>query len=114
MSDTPASTSSRVSEFFGKIGFTHERKALALSILGLFSSYFLLLMLIARDQMPEWYPAFSAMFALYFIAFFGVAAHWFWGRWVAIGLGSWGATIAIWGCITQRSLETPLVVLGVS
>jgi hypothetical protein len=113
MSDTPSSLS-RVREVLGNIGYTHERKALALSILGLFSSYFLLLMLVARDQMPEWYPAFSAMFALYFIAFFGVAAHWFWGRWVAIGLGTWGATIAIWGIITQRSFEPALVILGVT
>lgn len=108
------STVSRVRNAFGNIGFTHERKALALSILGLFSSYFLLIMLIARDQMPEWYPAFAAMFGMYFLAFFGVAAHWFWGRWVAIGLGTWGTTIAVWGAITQRSLELPLVILGVT
>ena len=116
MSENSSSTTSigRIRDALGRVGFTHERKALALSILGLFSSYFLLLMLIARDQMPEWYPAFSAMFALYFIAFFGVAAHWFWGRWVAIGLGSWGATIAIWGCITQRAFEPALVILGVT
>lgn len=101
-------------EKIGQLGFTHERKALALSLLGLFSSYFLLLMLIARSEMPEWFPAFAAMFGLYFISFFGVAAHWFWGRWVAIGVGSWGATIAVWGIITARAFEPALVFLGVT
>jgi hypothetical protein len=98
----------------GEIGFTHERKALALAILGLFSSYFLLLMLIARTEMPEWFPAFAAMFGLYFVTFFSVASHWFWGRWVAIGVGTWGATIAIWGIITTRELQPALVILGLT
>ncbi len=104
----------RLREQAGRIGLAHERKALALAILGLFSSYFLLLTLIAKDSMPEWFPAFTSMFLMYFLAFFGVAAHWFWGRWVAIGLGSWGATIAVWGCITQRAFEPALVILGVT
>jgi hypothetical protein len=110
----PQPTWKNLGERLGKIGFTHERKALALSLLGLFSSYFLLLMLMARSEMPEWFPAFAAMFALYFISFFGVAAHWFWGRWVAIGVGSWGATIAVWGVITARALEPALVFLGIT
>ena len=99
-------------EKLGQIGFTQERKALALTVLGLFTGYFLLLVMIARTEMPEWYPAFAAMFGLYFITFFGVAAHWFWGRWVAIGIGSWGATIAIWGVVTARAFEPALVFLG--
>jgi hypothetical protein len=111
---TVKSLAERLGQSFGQLGFTHERKALALAVLGLFSSYFALLMLIARNDMPEWFPAFSAMFALYFITFFAVAAHWFWGRWVAIGIGSWGATIAAWGVVTTRELSPPLVILGVS
>jgi hypothetical protein len=113
-SQQPQPTWKTLGERIGKLGFTHERKALALSLLGLFSSYFLLLTLIARSELPEWLPAFSAMFALYFISFFGVAAHWFWGRWVAIGVGSWGATIAVWGVITTRAFEPALVFLGVT
>jgi hypothetical protein len=111
---TVKSWADKMQQSLGSLGFTHERKALALSILALFSAYFLLLVLIARTEMPEWFPAFSAMFTLYFLAFFGVAAHWFWGRWVAIGVGSWGATIAIWGVITTRELSPPLVILGIT
>jgi hypothetical protein len=101
-------------ERLGKIGFVQERKALALSLLGIFTSYFLLLVLAVRTEMPEWLPAFAALFAMYFIAFFSVAAHWFWGRWIAIGVGSWGATIAAWGIVQMRELSGPLVFIGIT
>jgi len=104
----------KLKERLGRVGFTGERKALALFLLSLFSGYFLLLMLVVRTELPEWFPAFSAMFALYVTTFFGVAAGWFWGRWVAIGLGSWGVTIAVWGVVTARELVPPLIILGVS
>ena len=105
---------SKILERLGEIGLAGERKALSLFILSLFTCYFLLLCLVVRSELPEWFPAFTAMFAMYAITFFGVAAGWFWGRWVAIGLGYWGATIAMWGVVSARSLEPALVILGVS
>lgn len=104
----------KVSEKLSHIGLQGERKAVALTMLGFFAGFFFLLRMAARTEMPEWLPAFTAMFALYMLTFLGVAAGWFWGRWVAIGVGTWGATIAVWGVVQTRELSTPLVVLGIS
>ncbi len=111
---TPARPVSKLSRTLGNIGLTGERRALSAFVLSLFTCYFLLLSLIVREQMPEWFPAFITMFAMYAITFFGVTAGWFWGRWVAIGLGYWGATIAVWGIVQARELSLPLVILGVT
>jgi hypothetical protein len=110
----PATPQSKIARTLGQIGLTGERRALALFILSLFTCYFLLLALVMQQQMPEWFPAFIAMFGMYAIAFFGVASGWFWGRWVAIGLGYWGLTIAGWGIVQMRELSPPLVILGVT
>lgn len=110
----PTPPVSKISEALGRIGLTGERRALASFVLSLFTCYFLLLALVVQQQMPEWFPAFIAMFAMYAVTFFGVSAGWFWGRWVGIGLGYWGLTIAGWGIIQSRELSMPLVVLGVT
>jgi hypothetical protein len=102
----------KVQSQLGKIGLIGERKAISLLILALFSGYFLILTLVAKDQLPEWYPAFAAMLAMYGITFFSVAANWFFGRWIAVGIGSWGATMAVWGMISQRELNPVLLFLG--
>ncbi len=104
----------KFSEKLSHIGLQGERKAVSLLILAFFAGFFFLLRTVARTEMPEWLPAFTAMFALYILTFLGVAASWFWGRWVAIGVGTWGATIAVWGVVQTRELSTPLVVLGLS
>ncbi|MSP61002.1 MAG: hypothetical protein EXR72_11785 [Myxococcales bacterium] len=71
-------------------GLIGERKAIALLCLGFYASYFLLMALILGSQAPEWVPLFGGWAACYTIAFFAVAAGWFWGRWFALGLGLWG------------------------
>ncbi len=62
--------------------------------------------------MPEFFPMFAAMTVIYVVAFFGVAAEWFWGRWFATGLGYWGTTMVIWAWVATRQLPTPLVIFG--
>lgn len=98
----------------GRVGLVGERKAVSLLILGFFMAFFGLLTLVAKTEMPEWVPAFTAMLAMYAVTFFAVAANWFFGRWIAIGVGTWGATMAAWGVVSQRELSPPLVFLGVT
>ncbi len=102
----------KLGDTLGRVGMTNERKALALLVMGFFTTFFFLLVMQAKDNLPEWFPAFTAMFSIYVIAFLGVAANWFWGRWVAVGLGSWGATIAIWGMVSAREVVPALAFLG--
>lgn len=74
-----------------------ERRALALILLGFCTSIFAIL---ALAQGGAWVPCFSAMAVTYGLAFFAVAAEWFWGRWYAMGLASSGITMAVLGLAT--------------
>src|SRR4029079_361479 len=73
----------------GSVGLVGERKAMALLCLGFYTTLFFMIGLSARTELPEWVPVFSAMTLMYALAFFSVAAEWFWGRWFATGLGYW-------------------------
>jgi hypothetical protein len=96
------------------IGLVGERKAVSLLALGFFTTYFFLLTMLARTELPEYVPMFAGLLAVYVVAFMGVAAEWFWGRWFAIGLGYWGISMAIMAFVTTRSLPTPILIFGVA
>jgi hypothetical protein len=75
-----------------EIGFERFRRALAALALSLFVCLYLMVSL----NPPEgWGPAFVALAACYALAFLGVAAEWFWGRWFASGLGWSGVMVAV-------------------
>lgn len=99
----------------GSVGMVGERKALALLCLGFYTTLFFMITLSARDPgngIPEWAPVFTAMTLMYGVAFFSVAAEWFWGRWFATGLGYWGLTTTIFSAIMTKSLPTAMIVFG--
>jgi hypothetical protein len=75
-----------------EIGFERTRRALAALALSLFVFFYLLLSFNAPEG---WGPAFLALSMCYAVAFMGVAAEWFWGRWFADGLGWSGLLVAV-------------------
>src|SRR5690242_4515386 len=89
---------------FGLVG---ERKAIALLCLGFFTTLFAINALFSPA--PELTPLFAGLAACWGIAFFAVAADWFWGRWFAVGLGNFGWTSAAWIMLSEGFL-TPLFV----
>ena len=96
----------------GSVGLVGERKALALLCLGFYTTLFFMIGLSARTELPEWVPVFSAMTLMYTLAFFSVAAEWFWGRWFATGLGYWGMTMTVMAWVTTRSLPPAMIIFG--
>jgi hypothetical protein len=96
----------------GSVGLVGERKALALLCLGFYTTLFFMICISARTELPEWVPVFTAMFLMYGVAFFAVAAEWFWGRWFATGLGYWGMTMMVMAWVTTRSLPPAMVIFG--
>lgn len=99
-------------ERLGRIGLVGERKATALLCLGFYTSLFALIAILAGLQMPELMPLYIAMGVIYGVAFFAVAAEWFWGRWFATGLAYWGCTMTGWAIVSLRALPTPLIIFG--
>lgn len=79
-------------ERFNSLGFERTRRALAGLGLSLFLALYLLVSLNAPDG---WGPAFLALATCYLVAFLGVVAEWFWGRWFAAGLGWSGIMVAV-------------------
>ena len=109
----------KVSAALGRIGFLGERKAISLLILGYYVALFALMYVIVSGvipggENPQLVPMVLALLVMYGITFFGVAAGWFFGRWVAIGIGSWGATMSVWAMISQRELNGVLVFFGLT
>ena len=96
----------------GSVGLVGERKALALLCLGFYTTLFFMIGISARTELPEWVPVFTAMFLMYGLAFFSVAAEWFWGRWFATGLGYWGMTMTVMAWVTTRSLPPAMIIFG--
>lgn len=73
-----------------------ERRAISLLILGFYTTLFVLGALGMGDA---WFRCFLALGLVYGIAFFGLAAEWFWGRWFAMGIGASGVSMALLGLI---------------
>ena len=83
----------KILERLNQVGFERARRATAALALSLF--VFLYLVLALNPPLPGWTPAFGALALCYGVAFMGVAAEWFWGRWFAIGLGWSGVMMAV-------------------
>jgi hypothetical protein len=78
------------------IGFERTRRAVAALTLSLLLSFHLVLaLLLFLNGQPALVPALIALSVCYGVAFMGVAAEWFWGRWFAEGLGWSGVMIAV-------------------
>jgi hypothetical protein len=90
-SDVKSEVSSILERLNG-IGLERTRRAVAALALSLF--VFLYLLISVNPPSEEWRLAFLAMSACYGVAFMGVAAEWFWGRWFAAGLGWSGVMVA--------------------
>src|SRR5216110_1497287 len=73
-------------------GFEKTRRSVAALSLSFFVTLYLML---SFNAPPGWWPALMALSACYLVAFIGVAAEWFWGRWFASGLGWSGLMIAL-------------------
>jgi hypothetical protein len=82
----------QVGDRLNAIGFERTRRAVAALALSLF--VFLYLALAANPPIEGWQGVFLGFSACYAIAFMGVAAEWFWGRWFAAGLGWSGIMVA--------------------
>jgi hypothetical protein len=83
-----AALSARLSQ----IGFERTRRALAGLVLSAFATIFFLVSLNAPDGFGR---VFVALSVCYGVAFVGVVAEWFWGRWFATGLAWSGVMLAI-------------------
>jgi len=75
-----------------------ERRALALLLLAFYATIFFLL---ALGQAGQWQRCFGALSVAYVMAFFALASEWFWGRWVASGIGLSGVATGVLGLLTS-------------
>lgn len=96
-------------ERLNNIGFEGTRRAVAALALSTF--VFLYLLVAVNPPSEEWRLAFLAMSACYGVAFMGVAAEWFWGRWFAAGLGYSGVMVAV-GSFAMIGFSPILAVYG--
>ncbi len=108
----PLGTPAALFDHVKSIGLVGERKALSLMVLGFFSTFLFLIAMAVKNEAPEWFPAFFALLLMYAVTFFGLAADWFWGRWVATGLAYWGMTVTVMAFVTTRELPPPLLIFG--
>jgi hypothetical protein len=100
-------------ERLNSIGFERTRRAIAALSLSLFVFFFLALgLLMWLNGQTAWVPAFVGLALAYGVAFMGVAAEWFWGRWFAAGLGWSGVMIAVAGLVQLGGWNPVMGVYG--
>ena len=87
-----------------------ERRAVAAALLAF---YAFLYFLIAQVAPPELSPLLIAHAALYGVAFFGLVAGWFWGRWYASGMGMYGLVTGVFGMF-QMGPEPILLFIAIT
>lgn len=68
------------------------RRAIVLLILAFFALQLGMTALFGPEELTA---AMAGLTACYLLAFFGVAAEWFWARWFAIGLGNFGSLMLL-------------------
>ncbi len=83
------------------------RSAISLIFLSLFFWNFLLAAVLGPDAT---FALLAALAAVYGVAFFGVAAQWFWARWFAIGLGNFG-TISLLSLLNNEA-DPSIIIFG--
>jgi hypothetical protein len=89
-------------------GFEKTRRSVAALSLSFFVTLYLML---SFNAPPGWGPAFVALSVCYVVAFIGVAAEWFWGRWFASGLG-WSGLMVAGLSLVLIGWAPPLVIYG--
>ena len=97
-----------ISERLSQIGFERTRRALAGLALSIFVSLYLLVSLSAPEGFGK---VFLALSVCYGVAFLGVVAEWFWGRWFATGLAWSGVMIAV-AAMVMLGWEPQLAIFG--
>ncbi len=103
----------KVLEQLNDLGYERTRRAVSAFTLSLFVFLYLFVaLLLSANGMPEWAPAFIALAACYGVAFMGVAAEWFWGRWFAEGLGWSGFMIAVASLVMGGAWNPILAAFG--
>lgn len=85
--------------------FVGTRRAVALTLLGVMFTTFGWLGLLTPE---EFRPLFIGLFSCYFLAFLGLAGGYFWGRWVATGIGYSGAMSIL--AVGQAEDPWPIVI----
>lgn len=91
-----------------EFGFAKTRRAVAALALAFFVTLYLML---AFNAPEGWAAAFVALSLCYLVAFLGVTADWFWGRWFASGLGWSGFMVAVLTTVMMGWMW-PLVIYG--
>jgi hypothetical protein len=100
-------------ERLNQIGFERTRRAVSALALSLFMAFYLLLAFVmVQNGMPELVPALVALAVCYGVAFMGVAAEWFWGRWFAAGLGWSGIMLVTVSLVMTGQWNTVLGLYG--
>ncbi|HJZ86964.1 MAG TPA: hypothetical protein VKN99_17450 [Polyangia bacterium] len=92
----------------GELGMVGFRRALALAVLGFFGTIYTLMTI---GMEGPWMRPFLGLALCYGVAFFGVAAGWFWGRWFANGLGWSGVMLAAFG-MAMMGWQPALAIYG--
>jgi hypothetical protein len=96
-----------------EVGFERSRRAVAALTLSLFVFFYLVIaVLMALNEQQAWVPVFTALTVAYGVAFMGVAAEWFWGRWFAAGLGWSGMLIAVASMVMTGTWSPILAIHG--
>ncbi len=85
------------------------RRALALLILSFFVIQFAMTAWLGPDELMAMNAGLAAVYGL---AFFGVAAEWFWARWFAIGVGNFGSLMLL--LLFKVGFEPLFIIFGVS
>ncbi len=83
------------------------RKAIVLLILGFFFSQ---LSMVALLGPSETFGLYMGLSLCYGVAFFGLAAEWFWARWFAMGIGNFGSVFLL--LMLQMGFEPILLFFG--
>lgn len=83
------------------------RKALVLLILGFFCSQLAMVALLGPSETLVLYLGLALCYG---IAFFGLAAEWFWARWFAMGIGNFGSVFLL--LMLQMGFEPILAFFG--
>ncbi len=85
------------------------RRALALLILSFFVIQFGMTAWLGPDEL---FPMYLGLALCYGLAFFGLAAEWFWARWFAMGVGNFGSLMLL--VLFKVGFEPLFVFFGVT
>jgi hypothetical protein len=85
------------------------RRALALLLLGFYVTQFAMTAWLGPDEL---YAAYLGLALCYGLAFFGLAAEWFWARWFAVGVGNFGSLALL--VLAKVGMEPIIAFFGIT